>query len=179
MSVLEAPAANGDTTHAVTNPVTGEGLYEITEASDAQIAEVFARAQQAYEVIRKMTVRQRLDETLKLMHYIRDNRENILDRVMAETGKTRYEALLSEIFTVLDMIEYYDKHAEKMLADKPLKSGLLLMGKKGKIVFEPIGPVLIIQPDHPALPRGLHRGKSGYLQALRIHPPEGPDGGGV
>ena len=140
MSVMES------TMHQVANPVTGEALYEIGEATDAQIAEVFARARKAYAVIRKMTVRQRLDETVKLLHYIRDNRESILDRVMAETGKTRFEALLSEIFTSLDMIEYYDKHAEKMLADKPLASGLLLMGKKGKIVFEPIGPVLIISP---------------------------------
>jgi acyl-CoA reductase-like NAD-dependent aldehyde dehydrogenase len=92
-------------------------LYEIGEATDAQVAEVFARAHKAYDVIRKMTVRQRLDETMKLLHYIRDNREMILDRVMAETGKTRYEAILSEIFTVLDMIDYYNDHAEKLLAD--------------------------------------------------------------
>lgn len=132
--------------HKIINPVTGSELYEIGEATDAQVAEVFARAHKAYEVIRKMTVRQRLDETMKLLHYIRDNREMILDRVMAETGKTRYEAILSEIFTVLDMIDYYNGHAEKLLADKPLSTPLLLMGKKGKIVFEPIGPVLIISP---------------------------------
>lgn len=144
MSVMEVTAE--DRTYAIANPVTGEALYEIGEAPQAELESVFARARQAYEVIRKMTVRQRLDETRKLLNYIRDNREMILDRVMAETGKTRYEAMLSEIFTSLDMIDYYDKHAEKLLADKPLASGLLLMGKKGKIVFEPIGPVLIISP---------------------------------
>ncbi|MFM1921918.1 MAG: hypothetical protein RLZZ303_3552 [Candidatus Hydrogenedentota bacterium] len=140
MSQVETPS------FAVTNPVTGATLYEIADTTESQLEEVFARARTAYEIIRRMTVRQRLDETMKLLHYIRDNRETILDRVMAETGKTRYEAMLSEIFTVLDMIDYYNKHAEKMLADKPLASGLLLMGKKGKIVFEPLGPVLIISP---------------------------------
>lgn len=144
MSQVESPAQIRS--YVVTNPVTGETLYEIADTPVSQLEEVFARARKAYEVIRKMTVRQRLDETMKLLHYIRDNRESILDRVMAETGKTRYEAMLSEIFTVLDMIDYYNKHAEKMLADKPLPSGLLLMGKKGKIVFEPLGPVLIISP---------------------------------
>lgn len=147
MSILEAPAAPlANSSHTITNPVTGAALYQIPEATDTQIAEVFSRAHKAFDIIRKMTVRQRLDECNKLLAYIRDNRESILDRVMAETGKTRYEALLSEIFECLDMIEYYDHHAEKMLADKPLKTPLLLMGKKGKIVFEPIGPVLIISP---------------------------------
>jgi acyl-CoA reductase-like NAD-dependent aldehyde dehydrogenase len=128
------------------NPRTGETLYEIPEPSETEIAAVYDRARAAYQVIRKMTVRQRLDETKKLMRYIRDNREMILDRLLAETGKVRLEAMAMEIFSVLDMIDWYEKTAEQALADKYLKTPLLLMGKKGKIVFEPIGPVLVIAP---------------------------------
>ena len=132
--------------HTVCNPRTDALLYEIGETPDAEIAETYRRAHAAYEVIRRMTVRERLDETRKLLNHIRDHRERILDRVIAETGKSRCDALISEIFSVLDIIDYYDRHAEKMLADQPLKTPILLMGKKGKIVFEPIGPVLIISP---------------------------------
>lgn len=128
------------------NPRTGEVLYEIAEPSDAEIAAVYDRARAAFQIIRKMTVRQRLDEVQKLKRYIRDNREMILDRLLAETGKVRLEALIMEIYSVLDMIQWYDKTAEKALADKPQKTPLLMMGKKGKIVFEPIGPVLVISP---------------------------------
>ncbi|MBI1321409.1 MAG: aldehyde dehydrogenase family protein [Candidatus Hydrogenedens sp.] len=133
-------------TFEISDPVLGKKLYDLTEPEDAELDAVYARAQAAFGVIRQMSVRQRLDECNKLLNYIRDNRESILDRVIAETGKTRYEALISEVFAVLDMIDYYDKHAEKMLADRPLATPLLLMGKKGKIIFEPIGPVLCIAP---------------------------------
>jgi acyl-CoA reductase-like NAD-dependent aldehyde dehydrogenase len=142
MSVVEDVRS----TFAVSDPVSGEKLYEVTEPDAAALDAVYARAHTAYELVRKMTVRQRLDECGKLLEYIRENRESILDRVIAETGKTRYEALISEIFAVLDMIGYYQQHAEKMLADRPMPTPLLLMGKKGKIVFEPIGPVLCIAP---------------------------------
>lgn len=130
----------------VHSPRTGELLYQIEEPDDAALDAVFARAQAAFGVIRAMTVRQRLDECTKLLHYIREHREQILDRLIAETGKSRLEALMTEIFSVLDMIVHYDKTAEKALADKPLKTPILLMGKKGKVVFEPIGPVLVIAP---------------------------------
>lgn len=133
-------------TITIRNPRTGETLYSFGEPADAELRAVFDRARAAYEVIRKMTVRQRIDETLKLKRYIRDHREAILDRLIAETGKSRFDALVTEIFSVLDMIDHYDKTAEKALADKPLKTPILLMGKKGKIVFEPIGPVLVISP---------------------------------
>lgn len=128
------------------NPRTGETLYTIPEPTEAEVAAVFDRARAAYAVIRKMSVRERVDETKKLMRYIRDHHEEILDRLIAETGKVRLEALAMEIFSVLDMIDWFDKTAEQALADKPLKTPLLLMGKKGKVVYEPIGPVLVISP---------------------------------
>ncbi len=130
----------------VQNPRTGETLYSVPPASPSEIKEVYRAAQSAFDLISQMSVRERLEEIGKLRRYILAHKEEIIDRVISETGKSRMDALLSEIFTTLDVIDYYEKNAEKMLADRTVKTPILLMGKKSRVYFEPIGPVLIISP---------------------------------
>lgn len=143
----QAPEASFDLEQIeVINPRTGEILYRLPSASREQIERVYSAARTAAKTLRGMTVRQRLDETLKLKRYILEHREEIVDRIISETGKSRMDALLAEVFTVLDIIDFYDKNAEKMLTDEVVKTPILLMGKKSKIYYEPIGPVLMITP---------------------------------
>ncbi len=130
----------------VHNPRTGEVIYSFAEPSYAEIAQAFQQARRTFEAIRAMSIRERLNETLKLKRYFLDNKEKIVDRVVQETGKARTDALVSEVFTVLDIIDYYDKNAEKHLADEKVPTPIILQGKKSKIYYEPIGPVLIISP---------------------------------
>ncbi len=130
----------------VENPRTGEVLYTIPEAGQAEIEAAYARARQAADHIRQMSVRQRLEACLKLKDYIREHREEIVERVVAETGKTRTEALITEIFPSLDLIQYYARHAERILKDQRYPTPFLLQGKKSKVYHEPLGTVLIISP---------------------------------
>lgn len=130
----------------VRNPRTGELLYTVPEATPAQIAGVYANARAAQTVIAAMPVRDRLAELAKLRKYILANKESIIDRIVAECGKSRMDALMTEIFTVLDAIDYYEKNAERVLRDETVKTPVLLLGKKSHIYYEPIGPVLMITP---------------------------------
>ena len=45
------------------------------------------------------------------------------------------DALVSEVFTVLDIIDYYDKHAEQHLADEKVPTPIILWPKKSKVFF--------------------------------------------
>ncbi len=132
--------------HPVKNPRTGEVLYVVKDSTDEDIARAFQNARTAFETIRRMTVKERLQEVGKLRRYIRDNKEWIVDRITAETGKSRTDCIIAEVFAVLDMIFHYERHAEKDLADQVVRTPLLLAGKKARIYYEPIGPVLIISP---------------------------------
>lgn len=82
----------------------------------------------------------------KLRDLIRDRREAIVDRVIRETRKSRTDALVSEIIGVLDHLTYLEKFAPRILADRRVHTPLTLMGKKSKVVFEPLGVVLVISP---------------------------------
>lgn len=139
-------ASQGQLTYEVHNPRNGDLLYTVVEPTPEEISGVYMRARAAAATLRAMTVRQRLDELLKLKRYILENREKMARRISQETGKCVADAMLAEIFPALDTIEYYDKRAEKMLADRKAPTPIMLLGKKSRIVYEPMGVVLIISP---------------------------------
>lgn len=140
------PDAAVDSPITVRNPRTGDVLYTIAEAGAGEIDRAFAEARKASAALRGMTVAARLAECAKLKTHILANKEAIIDRIMSETGKSRTDALLTEIFTVLDTIDYYEKTATKFLADQKVKTPVILMGKKSRIYYEPLGVVLLISP---------------------------------
>ncbi|MBX7254817.1 MAG: aldehyde dehydrogenase family protein [Candidatus Hydrogenedentes bacterium] len=131
---------------AVRNPRTGKTIYTFREPTDQEIQQSFERARAAFGTIRAMTVRERLEEIGKIKRYFLANKEKIVDRIVEETGKARTDALVSEVFAILDIIHYYQKNAEKVLGDQVVSTPLLQFPKKSKIYYEPIGTVLIISP---------------------------------
>jgi len=132
--------------YEVHNPRTGDKLYTVEEPAPGEITSAYERARAAAVKLGAMTVRQRLDELRKLQRYILNNRDRIARRICEETGKCINDAMLAEIFPALDIIAYYDKHAEKMLADRKMHTPIMLTGKKSHVIYEPLGVVLIISP---------------------------------
>lgn len=130
----------------VTNPRTGKPLYEVVEPSPDDLQRAFTTAREAFGTLSAMSLSQRLHEVGKLKAYIQQNKESIVQRIVEETGKPRIEALMTEIFPTLDLIQYYEKNAAKILRDQVQPTPLVMMGKKSKIYYEPLGPVLIISP---------------------------------
>ncbi|MCA9970607.1 MAG: aldehyde dehydrogenase family protein, partial [Anaerolineales bacterium] len=133
-------------TIAVHNPRTGQFLYEVEEAGDEAVTAVFQRARAVQPQIAALSVEERAREIVKISDYLVAHREAIIDRLVAETGKTRFEALSNELFEVCGGIDYFRDAAPKILADRKAPTPLVLLGKKSKIVFEPLGTVLVIAP---------------------------------
>ncbi len=147
-----------DESIAIRDPRTGQVLYSVSEYSDEEVASIYRTATNAFNTIRRMSIDQRLAETTKLRRYIRDQKDAICRKIITETGKSRTDALLAEIFPVLDMLAYYEKNARRFLADEKVPVPVALLGpglaatisdffaKKAKIVYEPIGTVLVVAP---------------------------------
>ena len=130
----------------VQNPADNTFLYTIQEASVPEIQETFEKARASFEAVRNLSLRERLHECRKIQHYIVERREEIVDRIVRENGKSRFDCLSNEIFVVLDVLDYYQKHAASILSAQKAGTPLALWGKRSKIVYEPLGPVLIIAP---------------------------------
>jgi aldehyde dehydrogenase (NAD+) len=118
--------------------------YNNPEASD--VAAIFARARQAQPAIVSWGLDKRLAFITRLKAIIVARQAHILDRIQADTGKSRTDALTAEIFGTLDHLDYLQKNARKVLSDRKVPTPFALMGKKSRIYFEPLGTALIISP---------------------------------
>jgi len=128
------------------NPATGEELGVKKTWSTQHILDAYEKARKKSLTFRKTTIEQRMEEIRKIKRYIVDHMESIVEGLSADLGKTKSEALLMEIFPVLDCIKYYERNATSILSDKKIKTPIALMGKKSYVFYEPLGTVLIIAP---------------------------------
>jgi len=112
----------------------------------ADIKAIYDRAKKSVKEIREWEVQKRLEFISALKAVILENQERILDRVQADTGKSRFDAITAEIFGVLDFLDYLEKHAVKFLSDRKVPTPFALMGKSSKVYFEPLGVALLISP---------------------------------
>lgn len=131
---------------AVQNPASGAHLYDVAPATAEDLNKVFAQATSVQTKIAALSIEERINEAVKISDYLVAHQEEVIDKLVQETGKTRFEALSTEIFEVLDLVDYYRDHAKKILQDEKVHTPLVLMGKKSKIVYEPMGVVVAIAP---------------------------------
>ena len=153
----------------VISPVTLETLYTIEETSQQRVDEVFARARAIQPSIQAMSVTQRVDEVLKIKDYIIANREDILTRIMRETGKSRVDGMTSEIFEIIDVIDVFAKLAPKVLVERvKVPIPLVLLGKKSELWYEPLGVILVIPPWNYPLYQTLVPGVMAFLSGNAV-----------
>ena len=114
--------------------------------SPADITAIYDRARKTQADIGSWGVAKRLEFISNLREVIINRQAYILDRIQKDTGKSRTDALTAEIFGTLDHLDYLEKRARKILADRSVPTPFALMGKKSRIYFEPMGTTLIISP---------------------------------
>lgn len=121
-----------DTTSSPATPVTPEQAAE--------------RVRQGQKSLRRLSPAERIAHIASLRDIVLRRREQIIDRIQQDTGKSRSDALISEIFGVLDALHWIEGSAAKLLADRKQPTPIALLGKKSYTYFEPLGTILIISP---------------------------------
>lgn len=117
-----------------------------TNSARQQASEAAERARAGALSLQRLTVAERLEHIAALRESILERRDEIIERIQRDTGKSRSDALISEIFGVLDALAWMEKFAPKALADRKVHTPIVLMGKTSWLYFEPLGTVLIISP---------------------------------
>ena len=129
------------------NPATGEtiGMTEVNTVADLNDAVAGARkVQPAWEAA---GYRERRRHLLLVRDYIVTNAELLADIISRDTGKTKIDALSTEVMSAAMAVSYYAAHAEKILRRKRLSGGsLLTFNKRSYVDRVPMGVVGIISP---------------------------------
>jgi succinate-semialdehyde dehydrogenase/glutarate-semialdehyde dehydrogenase len=127
------------------NPATGEevGRVPVTSAGDVEVA--VKRARKAFQAWRKTSFAERKDLVMRAREVILTEMDEIAHLISDESGKPFGEAIAMEITPVLDLMQYFARKAEKLLAPHRIGIGLYaLLGRSSKIVYHPLGVVGII-----------------------------------
>ncbi|HTB59298.1 MAG TPA: aldehyde dehydrogenase family protein [Polyangia bacterium] len=129
----------------VKNPATGEIIREIPCADPAAIDAAVARARAAQPAWGALSFGERARALRRFARALRDDDE-LMATLVAENGKTRYEAELFELFYVLELTRYYTGRAGRRALADELHHPLIFANKRTRVVRHPRGVVGVIGP---------------------------------
>jgi succinate-semialdehyde dehydrogenase/glutarate-semialdehyde dehydrogenase len=148
MSIYEPIESTDSRRHLqLRSPVTLETTGELVCANGEDVAAAIAKARAAQPAWAALSFRERATVLEKALKIVLERTDEIIDTVVAETGKARTDALSMEVFSVADSLCYYAKNAGKFL--KPHKRkvhGVLGFAKELRITYKPLGVIGLITP---------------------------------
>ncbi|MCB1166342.1 MAG: aldehyde dehydrogenase family protein [Leptospiraceae bacterium] len=129
------------------NPATGEIIGTYEETNLELFPEIFARARKAQKEWATTSFRQRKKHILKMRDYIVEHAEELAEIVSQENGKSRVDALATEVVPCALAANWYAKKSKGVLRPHRLSgSTILFFNKKNQIIHVPLGVVGIISP---------------------------------
>jgi acyl-CoA reductase-like NAD-dependent aldehyde dehydrogenase len=161
-SLIEAPASRVETHHSlvgpgetegrggrrpVVSPATGEVFAEVSLLDAAQAAAAVAAAGAAFPAWSERSFRERGRFLLRLREALLEEGDSLAALIAREQGKPEAEAHAVEIFPSLEALRHLALHAEDVLREDVVESQVLLFAHKdARLVYAPIGVVLVITP---------------------------------
>lgn len=140
---------------AVLSPSTGELLYTFSSATPAECRAVMARARSAAATLSEVPLQWRLEVLDAVLSFLSRKQEALLDQIVAESGRSRGDAMLSDLFQLREDCRWLRHNAAVALADDDIGGSLTLPGKRCRVFYEPRGVVLVISPWNLPLAIGM------------------------
>ncbi len=161
---LQAVLTKGERRVAVSvNPATMQKLGEVELMTPREIEAAVQRAAEAFPAWSALSVEERAALLKGVQAALVDRTDEIAETICTEMGKPKFEAVVHDVMTVANLLDYYTKKGPKILREEPIRMSLLFRAfKKSSIVRKPYGVVAVISPwNYPfAIPM------SGILFAL-------------
>lgn len=132
------------------HPVTGEELGHVEVATPDDVERAVVCARRAQREWARLPVSGRARVLMRFHGLLFDRREEILDAIQNETGKTRRDAL-GEMLAVAVTASYYAAHGGRYLAEE-VRDGAVPLATGGRVQHPPLGVVGFITPwNYPFL----------------------------
>lgn len=135
------------TTTVCVNPCTGDVLGESPLNTVEDVRRAVRQAREAQPAWAKTPVSVRAEKVRKIRDYFVSHVDELTALISADSGKTRTDAMITEIFSGAMGCDYYARMAGKWLKERGLRAGnFMLANKKSKIIRVPYGVIGIIAP---------------------------------
>jgi len=127
------------------DPASRKPLGQVAVDSPEAVLQAVERARVAQRDWARASLGTRREVLQQLLEFILEHADEICDAVVADSGKTRENAMLGEIWPVCEKLRWTIRNGEKYLRPEPVSSGLMLH-KKAVIEFHPLGVIGVICP---------------------------------
>ena len=143
----EGSASSASSTIDVINPATGQIVGNVPDLGPAEVQALAERGRAVQPAWEALGFEGRGKILLRAQKWIIDHKEEVIETIVSETGKTYEDAQLAEISYGASAFGFWAKHAPEYLADVKVKSGsLMVKGKKLMVSYRPLGLIGIIGP---------------------------------
>ncbi len=126
-------------------PATRAPLGTVEVDAPASIPAVIARAQQAQKRWVNTPFSERRRVLGLLLDHVLERADELCEVVVRDAGKTRHNAMLGEIWPVVEKLRWTLAHGEKHLRDEHVSSGWFVH-KRARIEYQPLGVIGVIAP---------------------------------
>ncbi|EIN13899.1 Aldedh-domain-containing protein [Punctularia strigosozonata HHB-11173 SS5] len=137
------------------DPATGMHIDTIMADNAADINAKITRASVAQKEWKKTTLAQRRRVVRSLKKWLVENQDTCARVACRDTGKTMLDAALGEILTTCSKMDWLIKHGERVLRPDSRYPNMMLLYKKSRVYYEPLGVVAALvswnYPLHNAL----------------------------
>lgn len=130
----------------VISPVTGLKIASYPLMESGEVDTMIIKARSRFRLWSVSPVKERMKILGRAAELLADNAAEYAERICGENGKTRFDALLAEVYSACEIMHFYAKKAEKFLKPVKVRGNPMLFGRKWYYTFEPRGVVGIITP---------------------------------
>ena len=124
----------------------------MNELSGADIKKIFENQGLNRWKIAQTTAKERIQKLKKLRAAVVQRQAGFYDAIWKDFHKPQFEAWLSEVFPIIEEIDYTIKHLKRWMKDKNASRVFILPTSKSRLHYEPKGRVLIFSPwNYPFL----------------------------
>ena len=130
-----------------TDPARGEVFAHSPLSREADMGPLIARSRKAQAEWAGLPLHRRLAACRLLGDYMLQDADAIATVISRDNGKTRVDAMSTEVFPALMALSYYMKKARTFLRPTGLGTGnLLLINKRSRLLRHPYGVIGVISP---------------------------------
>ncbi len=149
MAIVEplAETSEGRRRLGIRSPATRERVGEIVVSRREEVEAAVAKARDAQREWARVPIAERARIVRSAIDILVERRQEVVETIINETGKTRLEALMMEIVPGCDYLNFWSQRAVRELSDEKRKlHGYLRPVKKLIMHYRPLGVVGVITP---------------------------------
>jgi acyl-CoA reductase-like NAD-dependent aldehyde dehydrogenase len=126
-------------------PATRKPLGSVPVTAPEDVPAVVARARRAQEIWGQTPFSERRRVIGLILDHVLTHADELCDVISRDSGKTRHNAMLGEVWPVVAKCRWTMAHGEKHLSPEKVSSGVFLH-KRARIEFQPLGVIGVIAP---------------------------------